>query len=265
MATDSTVEGMAGGALSTLFGNTIALPFTLYGQSQNRKYLNAAKDQLNQGYNAAQGTLQTGQQQANQFYSPFQQGAQTDYGNFQNYVNNATQPTQANQVNMDANSANPYLQRMSTYGMDQANQQLGASALAHGGIGGGLAKALSNNAMKYAGQYFNDANTMAMNANNQNFNQQNTQYMNNADWYNKQAANRLSLANLSGNMATKGMDTMRGYNTDMANSQVGRGQDVANIEAAKGGNAGSLFSTVGKGFGDAGSQMFNAAWKRGMQ
>lgn len=252
-AKDVGTSGAVGNIMGSVTGGLLSLPFQMYAGAQNRKYLNKAMGDINTGYDQAGGYSQAGQNYIQGQYSPFTQGAQQTYNATGDYLNNMTQPGMAQQSNFNANSANPYLNRMSNYQADQSNKAIQSSALARGGVGGGLAQDLANNAAKYATQNFNDANRMAMEAGNANFNQANTNYSNQAAWKQNMFNNLLGYGNQGIGQMNVGNQMWNQYQGNQISNAVGRGQDLASINAAKAGSQSGLFNSIGNTMGQIGA------------
>ena len=89
-----------------------------------------------------------------------------------------------------------------------------------GGVGGGLARALSNNANKMAMTNYNNAFQQQMGANQQNFGLANQQFQNNFNAQNQNMQNYQNLANM-GMQATQGNQANQlAYNQGISNNYI---------------------------------------------
>ena len=183
----------------------------------------SAKDAINRGekaYGQKQqmgiDTLNTGKSDNNAAYSPYTQVGSQGAAGFgsavQNYLSNVGTGPQASQYQTTAGGTQAYLDPSAAYSTDQANKATQASALAKGGMGGGLAKALSNNANKMAMTNWNNAFNQQAQANQQNFVQANQQWQNNFNAQNQNVANYSNLANLGLNATTSNQGNQLAYN-----------------------------------------------------
>lgn len=171
--------------------------------NDTQRGMNAYKNLANQGVS----TMQGGKKASDAAYSPYTQAGQTGVQGqtaaTQNYLNAVGTGPQANQYKTTAQGTQAYLDPSANYSTDQANRAMQASALAKGGVGGGLGRALSNNANKMAMTNYNNAFQQQLGANQQNFGQANQQFQNNMAAQNQNIANYTNLTN-TGLQATQG-------------------------------------------------------------
>lgn len=178
---------------------------------------------------AGQGrnTLESGKTASNEAYSPYTQAGKTGVSGLTSAVQNYTQNAQAGMPNAERTTAqgtSAWLDPSAAYSTDQANRAIQASALAKGGVGGGLAKALSNNANKMAMTNWNNAYNQQLQANNLNFGQgqqlwQNNKAIQDANIANYQGLTNTGLSATSGNQANQ-LAYNQGINTNyMANAE----------------------------------------------
>ncbi len=200
---------IAAGVAAKMYGD--------YAGGQNMKgYINRGEAAYGQKQQMGIDTLNAGKTQNTQAYSPYttvgSQGA-AGFGNAaQNYLSNVGTGPQATDFRTTAGGTQDYLDPSAAYTSDQANKATQASALAKGGMGGGLAKALSNNANKMAMTNWNNAFQQQALANQQNFGQSNQQWQNNFNAQNQNVANYSNLANLGLNATTSNQGNQLAYN-----------------------------------------------------
>lgn len=233
----------------SLFGTLLSGGTNLWaaneGMDEQRKYINegtqAYKDQMAQGI----AGLQAGQAGLAGGYSPYTtMGGDAAAGLAQGGYN-AVMPGQPVASNYGPSSADPWLSKISDYSLRKANAATQASALAKGGMGGGLARALSDQSQDYAKQYWQDANTAAQNAANMNFGQQQQQYANAANWQNQQAGQQQAMAGL-GLQAQSGLQGQNlDYARQLANMHETLGGGLAGQANAKANLMGQYWGTAG--------------------
>lgn len=155
---------------------------------------------------AGRSTLEGGKSASDTAYSPYTEAGKTGVtgltGAVGSYKNEALSgmPTQQTTT---AQGTQAWLDPSANYSMDQSNRAIQASALAKGGVGGGLAKALSNNASKMAMTNWNNAYNQQLGANQQNFAQANQNFQNQKGVLDTNVANYQGLTN-TGLQATSG-------------------------------------------------------------
>lgn len=213
-----------------------------YAGGQNAKgYIN--RGEAAYGQKAQQGidTLQQGKIEANDAYSPYTSVGATGAGGFsnatQNYLSNVGYGPDASQYQSGTGQVFDYLNPSAAYTMDQANKATQASALAKGGMGGGLAKALSNNANQIAMTNYNNAYQQMLNTNQQNYELANQSFQNRFNVNNQNVANYQNLANLGLNATTSNQNLQGQYNSGIGNIYTDWGktiQDNANTKAGVG-------------------------------
>ena len=232
------IAGAAAG--SKLLGNLVGG----IGQSNDvQRGMNAYKNYVGQGTNI----LSAGAQSANQAYSPYTQAGQTGIQGYTDALQNRQNAPMATVTDNSAqNALTNYLDPSSAYTMDQASKATQASALAKGGMGGGLAKALSNNANKMAQTNYNNAYNQMLQGNAQTFGQQNTNYGNQTAYDQSQIGNYGNLANLGLTAAGQNQSNQLGYNT-LINQNW---KDIGDNQMSGWGNKGSIFNKTSQGIGN---------------
>lgn len=202
--------------------------------NDTQKGMTAYKNLANQGVS----TLKEGKEASNQAYSPYTQAGQTGVQGqtaaTQNYLNAVGTGPQASQYKTTAQGTQAYLDPSANYSTDQANRAMQASALAKGGVGGGLARALSNNASKMAMTNWNNAFQQQATANQQNFGQANQQYQNNFAAQNQNLANYSNLANMGLNATTANQGNQLAYNQGINSNYLNQADATQSGWNAKG-------------------------------
>lgn len=221
---------------------------------------NSALDKARQAYGekAQQGInqLQGGLSQARSDYSPVIQGGLSSYQQAQDLVAKRKQAAQPGYNPITADSADPYLAKMSDYGQRQSQQAMQASALAKGGMGGGFLKALSNNAQDYSATKYQQAQQMAQGANAQNFGQEQQIYGNQTAYDQSQIGNSQANAGMGLSGLANYTGTAAVYNSGINNTFENWGTTEGNIYGAKAKNASDTMRSVGSGLTGALAGMF---------
>lgn len=158
---------------------------------------------------AGRDTLTKGKEGSTEAYKPYTDAGKQGVAGLTSAVGSYKQDASAGmptQQTTTAQGTQAWLDPSAAYSMDQSNKAIQASALAKGGVGGGLAKALSNNASKMAMTNWNTAYNQQLNANNQNFNQGQQLWQNNKSVQDSNIANLQGLTNvgLQGTQANQG-------------------------------------------------------------
>lgn len=204
------------------------------GMKSYRDNVNQGTDVLNQGIAAA-----------DQAFSPYAQTGATATQGALSAIQNRQQAAQPTLSNTSAGGVSAWLDPSMAYSTDQANKGIQAAALAQGGAGGGMLKALSNNANKMAMTNWNNAANTMLEANNQNFGQQQQQYAN------KTGFDQSQIENLSG-LAGQGLQAVGANQNVNAGYRSGINTNFGDIAAnqqsgwnALGKNAKDLWTGLG--------------------
>lgn len=212
-----------------------------------QKGMNANKTYYNEGADI----LKAGKSGSNAAYSPYTQAGSTGAAGATNAVQNYAANASKGMADLNANKTTAggtqaFLDPSANYSANQANKTTTASAIARGAAGGGLAKALSNNANKMAMTNWNTAYQQQLAANNQNFNQANTNWQNNATVQQNNVGNWQNLANM-GLTATQGNQANQlAYNQNLNANRMGLGDNMMSGWNAKG----KVFNDTSTGIGD---------------
>lgn len=245
--------GQSSGALTSALGNYI-------GMSEANDSLNTANKDYQNLSNKGIDVLKQGGQAANTAYSPYTSAGETGIGGFTSGIVNRQQaqtPTETD--NSAQNAISNYLNPSAAYTTDQSNKQMEANAIASGGTGGGLAKALAANTANLAMTNYNNAYNQMLQGNNQTFNQQQQNYQNNNDYQQQQIQNYGNLANMGLSANNANQQLQQGYNTGINTDYQGQAETAWNTNAAKAKNFNSginnTFGNIANSQSSAGSAL----------
>lgn len=170
------------------------------------------------GYDKTMGqgieTQQHGLDQANAAYQPYTGAAGSTLAGYTGDINGRQQ---AQGPSLGSYDPNAYLNPSAAYTTSQANTAAQSSSLAHGGLGGGLGKALSNNANKMAMTNYNEAYQKMLDTNAQKFGQGQQLYTNATDYQQQQIANKGNAATLALQGLSAGSQLASGYRGNISN------------------------------------------------
>lgn len=206
------------------------------------KGMEAYDNRANQGIS----TLEQGKAGADTAFNPYTSvGAQGAAG-FGSSIANRQMATQPTASNFSAQGVGAFLDPSAAYTSDQAAKATQASAIAKGGMGGGLAKALSNNANQMAMTNYNNAFGQMMDAGNANFAQGQQLYTNKTNFDQSQIDNYGNLAGLGLN-ATQANQNLQGqYNMGINKNFM----DMADQRASGWNAKGKVFNDTLTGLGN---------------
>lgn len=184
----------------------------------------AANEALDNGYDRYQNeqqkginTLQQGQAGANTAFSPYSAAGTSGIGAANTDIMGRQQSANPNLTNTSPNAVSSYINPSAAYSTDQARKASEASAAATGGMGGGMQRALSNNANKMGMTNYNNAYQQMIDTNNQNFGQQQQLYKNNTDYQQQQIQNKMGLGQLGLSATTANQGLQGQYNSGISN------------------------------------------------
>ncbi len=246
-ATGATIAGPYG----ALIGGGLSALGSLFGGFGASNSANKARQAFNEQAQNGINVLQQGKTAANAAFNPYASAGDVASQNELAAVQNRQQAQTATYDPVTAAGAKEWLDPSVNYQIDQSNRAIQASALAKGGVGGGLARALSNNAQKYAQTYWTQAQQNQLAAKNQNFNQQDVNYQRNNQYQQDQINNY-------GNIATRGLTAtganqtlQSAYNKDINSNYI----DMGNAGSIANYNKGKIFqdtaNTIGNSLGKA--------------
>lgn len=198
--------------------------------------------------NAESGTnvLNSGLNTANQAFNPYTSAGQTGQAGQLAAIQGRTQATQPTLTAANPNSVQSWLNPNAAYQQQQAMKQAQSAGMASGAMGGGMLKALAQNAGKQAAGSWNDAYNQMLQANNQNFGQQQQQYQNTNEFQQQQIGN-------FGDVANRGLSAV-GQNQNLAGQyNAGINQNYNNIaanEMSGWGKKGQIFNDTATALGN---------------
>lgn len=204
------------------------------------------KEQYAEHANQGIAELNAGKAGSDAAFSPYSAagatGVQGQTSATQNYMG-AVNP---NQYKTTAAGTMDWLNPSAAYSTDQANRAFQSSALAHGAAGGGMARALANNASKLALTNWNTAASQNLAANNQNFSQNKGALDSNiSNW------NGLTQTGLNATNANQGNQLQ--YANNINQNYVGQGASAQSAQNMKG----KIFSDAANSMGDTITGMFS--------
>jgi len=230
--------GSAAGPWGALAGGVIGAGATLWGNAQEQEGADKAKaayaEQANKGIN----TLQSGRAETVNNFDPYlkagKAGAEGTVEGIQGRVQ-ADQPTTTN--------ASPglvlsdYLNPSAAYTTRLANDSIRSQALAGGAAGGGMLKALSDNANKMAMTNYNEAFNQMLGAGKLNFDQGQQIYTNKTVYDQSQIDNNQRLMNTGVTANTSLGNISQAYDKDINTAYTDLGNSMAGGDYLKGRSA----------------------------
>lgn len=220
---------------------------TQRGMDQFRQYTQQGTDVLNKGKIDTTAA-----------FDPYTSAGKFGVGGFKNAISNRIQAQMPSLTNSSPTQALSFLDPSANFTSNQAMKAAEASAIAKGGMGGGLAKALSNNANQMAMTNYNNAFQQMLNANNQNFGQQQQNYQNKTDYDQSQIGNWGNLSNLGLTATGQNQNLLSKYNTDINQNY----NDIANAMYSgnnqQGKTRGDMWNSMGSNLASGISSIFGA-------
>jgi hypothetical protein len=207
-----------------------------YGNSQD---ISTGMAGYQNDVNAGTDVLNQGKADASAAYSPYTANGVTGTNGLAASIQDRQQATGPALSNTSPDSVDAYLNPSAAYSTDMANKSIQAQAIASGGAGGGMLKALSNNANQMGMTNYNSAYQQMLDTNNQNFGQQQQQYTNNNDFQQQQIGNYAGLAGQGLSATGANQQLQSGYND-------GINKNWNNIAT----NEQSAWDALGKNFND---------------
>lgn len=227
--------GLGANLLGGLFGGMSQNDATQKGMTDFRNY-------TNQGTNV----LEAGKSGVGDAFNPYTAAGATGAAGFANSIQNRTQANQPTLSQSNPQTAlTQYLDPSAAYTSNEALKATQASALAKGGMGGGLAKALGNQAQDYAMKNYNNAYQQMLDTGNQAFGQENTIYGNKTAFDQAQIGNYGNLAQLGLGATGTSQQLLGNYNKDINQNY----SDIANAmmsgQNQKGKTTSDMFTGLG--------------------
>ena len=201
------------------------------------------QNQVQQGTN----TLQAGQTAANAAFSPYTAAGATGVNGELSAIQGRTQaPNAAVTDNSAQNAIANYLNPSAAYSINQADNAIQAAGIAGGAVGGGMEKALSNNANQMAQTNYNDAYSQMLAGNNLTNTQQNTNAQNTNAYNQQQIGNFGNLAS-QGSSATAANQSLDANYNNGINANYG---EIAVDQQAGQNSLGSIFNNASTATGN---------------
>lgn len=214
-----------------------------FGQTQDiNKGMESYRQQVGQGTDV----LQQGQQGSTAAFSPYTAAGTTGIVGATNDIMGRQQAQGPQLSNINAQSTQDYIDPSAAYTAQQALKQGQAAGISGGAVGGGMLKALTNNANTAAQTNWNNAYEQMLKANTTNFSQQQQQYANNNDYQQQQITNKVGLGAQGLTSNTANQQLQQQYNADQ-NSNY---NNVAANQMSGWGKKGQVFGDAVNSFGD---------------
>lgn len=228
----------AGATGSKILGSVV-------GAWGNDAAIKRGQQQFNAAATAGRGILDQGKQAANSAYSPYTAAGATGVEGLANSITNRQQAQGPTLQTTDPTQTAQYLDPSAAYSTDQANKATQAAGIAGGALGGGMLKALSNNANKMAMTNYNNAFQQQLAANNQNFGQQQQQYTNNNDYQQQQIQNYGNLGTLGLTANTANQQLQGQYNNQLNESWLKQGDNAQSAYNSRGNSFNNAANSIG--------------------
>jgi hypothetical protein len=227
--------GLTGGGVGAVLGGGSALLGNLFGSDSASKAAQKAKEEYAKQAQLGINTLSTGMEQNTANQTPFIQAGQTGATGVVDAITGRTQAAQPTLSESNPNKAvSDYLNPSSAYTTRLANDAIQAKALAGGASGGGMMKALSDNANKMAMTNYNNAYQQMLDTGTQKFGQEQQQYTNKTGYDQSQINNYQNLMNAGETAAANTGTTNLQYNNNLNQAYENLGQSNAGAEITKG-------------------------------
>lgn len=227
--------GSVAGPWGAAIGGVLGAAGTLWGNAEEQEAANKAKaayaEQAQKGINA----LESGRMQTNTSYAPFVEAGQAGATGTIGAIRGRTQADQPTLSESSPNKAiSDYLNPSAAYSTRVANDAITAKALAGGSAGGGMLRALSENANKMAMENYNNAYEQMLKTGDQRFGQQQQQYANKTNYDQSQIGNYQNLMNTGLNAVSNLGTTNLGYDNSLNQSFQALGNSNAGGDYLKG-------------------------------
>lgn len=231
-----------------------ALPVVanIFGGIAGNNALNNSKKAANRYYGQGIDALNAGNTQQRSDWQPYVLSGQAGLGGFQQSLNGG------NQMDMPTQSGGFSFSQQDPSYQWRLNQGLGAikaSGVAHGAVGGGLGRALTDYAGNAASQEYGNQFNRFLQENNQKFGQQQQLWSNGMDDWKSHLAGWQNLAGM-GQSATNAMTGLGAQYANGLNSTYRNWADAqTNFGDKKASIFGNMFSGGGQGLGGVMTQM----------
>jgi hypothetical protein len=220
-------------------GSLLAGP--IVGGIGNAQDISDGSQQYNSAINAGSNLLNQGMQGADTAFNPYTSTGSTAINNEANAINTRTQaPNAAVTDNSSQNAIANYLNPSSTYSVNQADNAIQSAGIAGGAVGGGLLKALSNNANQMAQTNYNNAYSQMLQGNQLTNTQQNTNAQNTNNFTQQQIQNQSGLAG----QGLQAASTNENLDLNYLNQENQNQQKIAANDQSSQNSLGSIFNNV---------------------
>lgn len=196
-------------------------------------------------------SLEQGKQGANAAFQPYSEagaqgasGAASAVGGYQGQAMQGMADPNATRTTAQGTQA--FLDPSAAYSTDQSRRGLQASALAKGGVGGGLARAVARDAQDRAMTNWNNAFQQQATANQQNFGQANQAWQNRNQVLMNNVSNYQNLMNAGLQGAQANQQIQLGYNQGINQNMMNQGDATQGAWNAKG----KIFNDTATGLGN---------------
>jgi len=235
------MTGLIGAASSAIGGIGQSRAYNR-GLAQYKNFANQGSDQL-----------KSGMQTATQAYDPYAQSGQAGLTGELAAVQGRQQAQLPQLQQTTAESARAWMDPSANYMQDQARKAAQASGLATGATGGGMQKAIADNAAKMGLTAWNNAAAQNLAANQANFGQQQQNYANTTDYQQQQIGNY-------GNIANRGLQSQNALQGLLGNYNTGINQNYLNMGQAALGTAQNQGDIWRNTAGNLGKQLGSIDW-----
>lgn len=245
----------AGGPVGAVIGGGLSLLGNLFGSSSAQKA--AAQAKAEYGAKAQQGIdlLKTGRSENVSAFSPYVEAGQRATRGTESAIADRTQYAQPELSNSSPSKVADYLNPSAAYSTRVANDNIRAAALGSGAAGGGMMRALSENANKLAMTNYNNAYDQMLKTGDQTFNQGQQQYTNKTAYDQSQIDNLQRLASMGVGAASNMGSINQNYDNnldqsykDWGTSNAGGTMARGNIQATAAQNSGNIAGQMAQNF-----------------
>lgn len=190
-----------GGLPGAIVGGGLSLLGNLFGQSSADKAAREARAAY--GAKAQKGidTLTSGRKETVERYTPYLDAGGRAIPKTEQAIDTRTQHEQPVESMSSPDKVSEYLNPSAAYSTRVANDSIRAAALGNGAAGGGMMRALSENANKLAMTNYNNAFDQMMKVGDQRFSQGQQIYANKTGYDQSQIDNQQRLANMGATAA----------------------------------------------------------------
>ena len=243
------------GSLGAVAGSLTSAVGNYAGMMEANDYLNKAKQSYDTRAQQGIDTLQAGKSGAESAYRPYTQAGETGVEGLTAGITGREQAQMPGVTDQSAqNAIQNYLDPSAAYTTDQSNKAMQAAAIAGGGMGGGMDKALAANTAKLAMSNYNNAYNQMLQGNQQTFNQQQQNYQNKTAYDQSQIENYKDLTNVGLGATNSNQQLQSGYNSGINQNYMGMADAGWNTNASKALNFNSGINNMAGNVGNSMAQ-----------